>query len=229
VLSAYFAASQRWWRWLQIDEGDWVITKDLGLGALASAAPTVTPEALEVLETPLGSFTSPKKAPEARKALEEVFPSSSISTTPSLLTLSTSTSKSTSKSTPNPTPLSSSPAVSFDDGEGGGFLFDKNDGQSANGQDTREDEDTIVLDMSAFPRREPVERTLPAKPMTIEVVIPSKRATFPPSSPIVPFDDSEGGRLLFTEIAITSVGNNHARAKGCINPIPADRRRVVLA
>jgi hypothetical protein len=132
-----------------------VIAKNPALDALASTAPTVTPEALEVLETPLGSFTSPKKAPEARKALEEVFPSSSISTTPSLLTLSTSTSKSTSKSTPNPTPLSSSPAVSFDDGEGGGFLFDKNDGQSANGQDTREDEDTIVLDMSAFPAESP--------------------------------------------------------------------------
>jgi hypothetical protein len=169
-----------------------VIAKNPALDALASTAPTVTPEALEVLETPLGSFISPKKAPEARKALEEVFPSSSISTTPSLLTLSTSISKSTSKFTPNPTPPSSSPAVSFDEGEDRGFLFDKNDDQSANGQDTREDEDTIVLDMSAFPRREPVERAWPAKPMTIKVVIPSKRATFPPSSPIVPFDDSEG-------------------------------------
>jgi hypothetical protein len=158
VLSAYFAASQRWWRWLQIDEGDWVITKDLGLGALASAAPTATPEALEVLGTPLGSFASPPNP------------------------------------IPNPTPPSSPPSVSFGDGEGGGFLFDR-----YNGQDTREVEDTIILDMSVFPHREPVERAWPVRPVTVEVIIPSKRATIPPSSPIVPFNDSEGRGFPFDQ------------------------------
>jgi hypothetical protein len=96
------------------------------------------------------------------------------------------------------TPPSFSPAVPFDDGEGRGlFLFDRNDGQGVGDREPGEDGDTMTVATLLLRRREPAEFVWPVRPVTVEVVIPSKRASPPPSPPAVPFDDREGSGFLF--------------------------------
>jgi hypothetical protein len=54
-------------------------------------------------------------------------------------------------------PPPSPPAVLFDDREGSGFLFDRNDGQDTSDQEFSEDENTIMVVISLLRRREPAE------------------------------------------------------------------------
>lgn len=55
------------------------------------------------------------------------------------------------------TPPPSSSVVPFDDGEGRGFLFDRNNAQNTSDQGPGEDEDAIVVGTLPLRRREPAE------------------------------------------------------------------------
>jgi hypothetical protein len=94
-------------------------------------------------------------------------------------------------------PPSLSPVVPFDDGENNGFIFDGNDGQGTSDQELGEDQNIVTADTLPLRRRESAESVWPVRPMVVEVAIPSKRATPPPSFPVVSFDDGEGRGFLF--------------------------------
>ena len=83
-----------------------------------------------------------------------------------------------------------------------GFPFDRNDDDDISDQEPGEGEDSITVDSSSLRRREPTESTSPVRPMTIEVVIPSKRSSRKRQASVSPERQARRslrGQPIFTE------------------------------